>query len=129
MPDITATIREVSHNTAALDWATHEAWFESVLSDSDRLLLIGESEGEPVGVVRFDITGGKAELSIYMVSGQGKRGLGTELLLAAEQWLSKSRPDVRRLCAEVLDENLPSHRLFGSAGYSAGITGYSKRLQ
>ena len=121
-------IREKSRDSAPLDWSTHKSWFDAVLYDVNRVLLIGELDGQPVGVVRFDIAAGEAELSIYMVPGQDTRGLGAELLLAAEKWLSGSRPDVSRVCAAVLEDNLPSHRLFGSAGYKAGITNYSKRL-
>jgi RimJ/RimL family protein N-acetyltransferase len=123
------TIRTMSRNVASLDRASHKAWFDSVLSDSDRPLLIGESAGQPVGVVRFDIDNDTAELSIYMVPGNDQRGLGAELLMAAEKWLANSRPDVHVLQAEVRGGNVPSHRLFSAAGYLADTTKYIKRLQ
>jgi UDP-2,4-diacetamido-2,4,6-trideoxy-beta-L-altropyranose hydrolase len=40
------SVREMSLNSAPIDWSTHCAWFESVFSDPDRLLLIGESAGQ-----------------------------------------------------------------------------------
>jgi UDP-2,4-diacetamido-2,4,6-trideoxy-beta-L-altropyranose hydrolase len=123
------TVREMSLNSAPIDWPTHCAWFESVMSDPDRPLLIGESAGQPVGVVRFDITGDEADLSIYLVPGQANRGFGSDLLLVAEQWLINARPDLRLLSAEVLATNDKSQRLFAGAGYCAGTTEYSKKLR
>lgn len=122
-------IRQVSRNKAQLEWPAHKAWFDSIQRDSTKLLLIGESGGQPIGVVRFDVAKAIAELSIYMVPGQSGLGLGTELLLTAERWLAMTRPEVQMLSAEVLEDNLPSHRLFSGAGYRVNTTGYSKRLQ
>ena len=122
------SVRDVSLNSAPIEWTTHCAWFESVITDSDRLLLVGETDGQSVGVVRFDITGDEANISIYLVRGQSNRGYGTELLLVAEQWLVNARPDVQILRAEVLIANGKSHKLFSGAGYSADTTEFCKRL-
>jgi RimJ/RimL family protein N-acetyltransferase len=80
-------------------------------------------------VVRFDITGDEADLSIYLVPGQANRGFGSDLLLVAEQWLINARPDLRQMSAEVLATNDKSQRLFAGAGYRAGTTAYSKKLK
>lgn len=123
-----ATIRDVSLNSAPIEWTTHSAWFDSVIADPDRLLLVGEMDGQSIGVVRFDITGDEANISIYLVPGQSSRGYGTELLLVAEKWLANARSDVQILRAEVLDANGKSHKLFDGAGYSADTTEFCKRL-
>ena len=122
-------VREMSLDSAPIDWTAHCAWIESVLADANRLLLIGESEMQSVGVVRFDISGDTANLSIYLVPEQMNRGFGTELLVAAEQWLMSARPELRLLRAEVVAGNNKSHKLFQKAGYCAGTTEYSKRLK
>jgi UDP-2,4-diacetamido-2,4,6-trideoxy-beta-L-altropyranose hydrolase len=67
-------------------------------------------------------------VSIYTVPGHEQRGTGTEVLAAAEAWLSIHRPDVRRLHAEVLADNTPSYRLFAAAGYHCRSTLYAKRM-
>ena len=85
-------------------------------------------DGQSIGVVRFDITGDEANISIYLVPGQSSRGYGTELLLVAEKWLANARSDVQILRAEVLDANGKSHKLFDGAGYSADTTEFCKRL-
>lgn len=124
-----AAVRDSSLNSAPIDWTTHREWFDSVLADADRLMLIGESKGQSVGVVRFDVSGDTASLSIYLVPDQMNRGLGTELLFAAEQWLKDARPDLYFLRAEVLAVNKKSHRLFIEAGYDARPTEYIKRIK
>jgi UDP-2,4-diacetamido-2,4,6-trideoxy-beta-L-altropyranose hydrolase len=120
--------RAVSRNKDAIDQATHDAWFRSVLDDPDRMLLIGEQGGEPVGVVRFDIAGGESRVSIFLAPGLSGRGLGGDLLAAAEGWLVERRRDVKAVLAEVLDDNDPSHALFRAGGYRPHLTLYMKGL-
>jgi RimJ/RimL family protein N-acetyltransferase len=120
--------RAMSRGPEPLEWSSHCAWLESVMRDADRPLLIGERRAQPVGVVRFDIRGEAAEVSIYKVPGQLERGTGTELLIAAESWLRQVRPEVHYLMAEVLGHNTVSHALFVSAGYEAGSARFTKRV-
>jgi UDP-2,4-diacetamido-2,4,6-trideoxy-beta-L-altropyranose hydrolase len=122
------SVRRMSHRSAPVTWAEHEAWLEAVAADANRILLIGERHGRPVGVVRFDLDDTHAEVSIYRVPSPDGRGLGTALLRAAERWLATRRPDVRRLSADVLEGNEPSHRLFRSAGYRTRVRTYEKQV-
>jgi len=123
-----ASVRVMSRRPDPVGWAEHEAWLTAVGRDANRVLLIGERDGDPVGVVRFDVSAGDAEVSIYRVPASTEPGLGARLLRAAERWLAARRPDVTRLTAEVLDTNERSHRLFRSAGYQARSSTYEKRL-
>lgn len=122
------TVRAVSRSAELISWDDHQKWFASVLADRNRLLLIGWREGLPVGVVRFDILGDGAEVSIYLVPGIQGGGHGRDLLQSAERWFIANRPEIRRLLAHVLDGNEPSRRLFSGAGYQVESTCYSKRL-
>jgi RimJ/RimL family protein N-acetyltransferase len=121
-------VRMGSRSIDAIEWSAHVEWFESVKSCPDRLLLIGEERGSPVGVVRFDITKDAAEVSVYLTPGNSGRSLGFDLLAAAEYWLSENRKDVQFLDAEVLGENVPSRRLFSKARYAVNKTSYRKRI-
>jgi RimJ/RimL family protein N-acetyltransferase len=121
-------IRAVSRNTDIIKWEDHSHWFISVLSDSNRLLLIGESDGVPIGVVRFDIWNSEAEISIYLVPETKASVRGRDLLQAAEQWCSFNRPAVSTLRAHVLGANERSQHLFLAAGYDVESTCYLKRL-
>ena len=122
------SVRATSREHAPIQRAQHEAWLARTLADPQRVLLVGEENGTAVGVVRFDIAGDEAEVSIYLVPGRARVGLGSELLLAAESWMSRERIDLRRLRAEVLGSNERSHRLFRSNGYEARSTVYQKNI-
>lgn len=106
----------------------HERWFTAMLIDSARKMLIAEEGGVRVGVVRYDIAGDKAEVSIYLVPGNSGRGLGESILVAGEAWLSRACPDVRELRAVVRRENAASLRIFESAGFEPHSTVFSKRV-
>lgn len=122
-------IRAVSRNTAPITAENHQRWFDAVLNDAQRILLIGyHADGNAAGVVRFDVHDDGAEVSIYLVPGMQRRGLGAELLASAEQWLRTARSDIKIIRAEVLGDNQPSHRLFLAASYVRDSTCYFKKV-
>jgi UDP-2,4-diacetamido-2,4,6-trideoxy-beta-L-altropyranose hydrolase len=121
-------IRQVSRNADEIKREDHNRWIAIVLSDPNRPLLIGECNGSPVGVVRFDIDGTKAEVSIYLIPDGDNTTDGWSLLQTAERWLSVNRPQVVTLQAEVLETNERSQRLFLASGYQPGPDSYSKRV-
>jgi len=120
-------IRAVSRSSGLINWEDHSRWFTSLLSDSNRVLLIGQRDGVPIGVVRFDIQHHQAEVSIYLVP--GITGCGRDLLGSAEMWFAKNRLEVNILRADVLGGNERSHQLFLSSGYEVESTSYFKKLQ
>ncbi len=122
-----STIRKVSRNSAPIEWDDHCRWFASLLSDPNRVLLIGQRGDEAIGVVRFDVLDSQAEISIYLVP--GIVGYGFELLNSAESWFVENRRQVNRLNANVLEDNARSHKLFLSAGYRVESTTYFKKLR
>jgi RimJ/RimL family protein N-acetyltransferase len=122
------SIREVSSNAEMIGWQDHQRWFASVLDDTDIVLLIGQSAGHPVGVVRFDVQNDEAQISIYLIPEKLSSGLGSMLLQSAEQWLADNRPEVNRVRAHVLGANVRSQRLFSRAGYQVDSICFSKKL-
>jgi RimJ/RimL family protein N-acetyltransferase len=122
------SIREVSRNQNIIDWQDHQNWFASVLTNSDKILLIGHLAESPVGVVRFDKLNDGVEISIYVVPGSAFVGAGQSLLHSAEQWLVTNHPDVHKICAHVLGANERSQKLFSGAGYQVESIYYLKRL-
>lgn len=123
------SIRAVSRKTQLIEQSEHDAWFAAAIADESRILLIAEQRKQAVGVVRFDISGDRAEVSIFLVPGAERTGAGSDLLCAAEQWLAKQRPDVLFICAEVLSNNESSHQLFKSAGYQLLSATYMKKVE
>lgn len=121
-------IRAVSRNADPIERMDHEHWLTSVLSDQSRCLLIGELDGAPVGVVRFDIHNHEAEVSIYLVPDVNNSGCGRGLLQSAEVWMKKNRREVNTLRAQVLGANERSHHLFLAAGYEVEATSYFRKF-
>lgn len=122
------TVRSMSHDRRPISPEGHHAWLQAVLADPARDLLIGELNGEPAAVLRFDIAGARALVSIYAVPGQAGRGAGAAALAEGERWLRRHRPGVEFVDAVVLAGNEASHALFKSAGFEAVAQRYQKRI-
>jgi UDP-2,4-diacetamido-2,4,6-trideoxy-beta-L-altropyranose hydrolase len=122
------SVRRHTFGGDLIERPVHDAWMQATLNDSTRLLLIGERQGEPVGVIRFDLDGDAARISIYVVPGLTDRGLGSRLLASGAEWLKARRPEVASLVADVRADNEASHRLFGGAGFSRVSTTYRKSV-
>jgi UDP-2,4-diacetamido-2,4,6-trideoxy-beta-L-altropyranose hydrolase len=117
-----------SKNQNRIDYIDHCNWFNSVITNDRTFLLIGVSQGESIGVVRFDVEEFKACISIYVVPGVKYFGAGTDLLMAAEEWLKKFKPEVTLLMAEVLGENKRSQHFFSKNGYQALPLNFEKKV-
>ncbi len=110
-------VREASRTTAAVEPAEHESWLHEVIADPDRVLLIAELEGDPIGQVRFDRrTGDEREISVSLAATRRGSGLGTELIRLGTQWLQSEMGPVP-VIAEVRDGNDASMRAFRAAGF------------
>lgn len=117
-----------SRNTDFFTFDDHCIWLEEVLQDPQRLLLIGLHEGDDTGVVRFDIDGDRAEVSIFLAPGAMGHGLGRALLAAAEVRLQQEYPQVTRVDAWVNTNNPRSYLLFQHLGYSHQISRLEKEF-
>lgn len=107
----------------------HREWYAKALKDPDRILLVGEMDGQPVGVLRFDIEAKQATISIFLVPGIIGRGIGSELICTGSRWLSAHRPEVKVVNAEILGENIGSIRAFERAGYRLHHLTYQEKIQ
>jgi len=111
------TIRNHSRSSNEIEWAEHEKWFAKRCGQHNHPILIGQVQGQPVGVVRFDIRDNLAEVSIYRVPDSSLHGTGHKLLCEAEGWLKLNHPYVVAVHAQVLKENELSKRLFEKSQY------------
>lgn len=109
--------RRYSLNATIIALPDHQKWFSDVLKSSDQDLLIGEADGAPVGVLRFDHRETAATISVYLVPNRAGRGEGTQLLHAGSRWLAEFRLSAKAIDAEILYENKASRRAFAAAGY------------
>lgn len=97
---------------------THEDWVKAVIERADRDLIIGEVDGTPVGVLRYDHSREEAEVSVYLDPDRTGAGLGTALLRAGTEWIADRRRSVLRLTAAIHPENPGSIAAFRKAGFA-----------
>ena len=119
--------REQSRDTTPIAVDTHHEWLSQILSDSDRYLYVVETDGgSPVGTVRFDYQPDhNCEVSLTVNPEYRGKKYATPMLLAAEdQWWESVRESLDEILGSVTfrafikEGNLPSIRLFESAGYT-----------
>ena len=96
---------------------THRIWFKNTLTSHNRVLLIGEINDHPIGVVRYDFSGDNALISVYLAPGAQLQGIGTELIRSGSRWLKQNRTEIKTIAAEIMRENIASMRAFEKAGY------------
>lgn len=109
--------RRYFHDDRPVALENHREWYAGLLADPDRQMWIGELDGFPVGVIRFDKGGRDAIVSVYMVPGETGRGLGAGLIIAGCRAAAAHWPDLETIDAEVLAENTASERAFSKAGF------------
>lgn len=124
-----ARTRRHSHDPRPLTLEAHVQWFRECLRDRERVLLIGEAEQRPVGVLRYDIERNIATASIYLDPALHGQGYGSSLLMSGDRWLKQARPDVTRVRAEMAVDNHGSRSAFAAAGYRAHGLVFRKSLE
>ncbi len=100
----------------------HVRWFEGVLANPRRHLLIGEAGGIRYGTVRFDEIDDTAEISITVNPEFRGQGIGGKLLNAAAQW-AKEELHLGRIIAQIKQDNPASLAIFNKAGYEISAPG------
>lgn len=109
--------RAASFHSAAISWEDHARWFAERLQDAQSVIYIGENAaGERVGVVRFQINGESAVLSVNVAPEFRGQGWGKELIALATRSLVRAR-SARRIDALVKPDNQASVRLFEASGF------------
>lgn len=109
--------RAASFHSAAISWENHSRWFAERLQDPQSVIYIGENAAdEPVGLVRFQIKGESALLSVNVAPEFRGQGWGKELIAFCTRALVRAY-SVRRVNAFVKPDNQASVRLFEASGF------------
>ncbi len=123
-----SAIRAASRNKSIIERSSHQSWFQQMLVNENIVMLIIELNKTPIGVVRYDIQGEQAEVSIYLIQQEKSRGLGNVVLESSELWIASNRPTLKQLNAHVQVSNRASHKLFEKASYQLESLNYTKVL-
>ncbi|MCU7250653.1 UDP-2,4-diacetamido-2,4,6-trideoxy-beta-L-altropyranose hydrolase [Pseudomonas koreensis] len=122
-------VRRWSLETGVIEWPAHLNWLTASLSNPQRLLLIAEADDGPVGVLRYDLRGFEAEVSLYLFEGRFGLGWGRALLARGEAFVSAHWPSLTAITAQVLPANRPSLTVFHDAGFSQAACAFIKVLK
>jgi UDP-2,4-diacetamido-2,4,6-trideoxy-beta-L-altropyranose hydrolase len=125
------TVRQFSGAGSSIAPDDHRAWLTRVVADPGRALLIAQHQRGPLAVVRFDdLPTGEPEVSVYLDPAQQGSGWGTEVLIAAIQWL-KAHHRVHGVRARIHADNAASQRAFVGAGFRRldGEDGFQRWLR
>ena len=110
--------RAASFNSCPIDWDTHCSWFSQKLQYPNCLLLIcGDELGNSLGLVRFDLAGGEAIMSINLDPNMRGRGLAGFIIIRTIDELFK-RCNISKVSALIMPQNLRSAKVFKRAGFS-----------
>jgi UDP-2,4-diacetamido-2,4,6-trideoxy-beta-L-altropyranose hydrolase len=112
-----AAARTLSLAREPISWERHIEWFRARLSDPQSILYTAlNRQGHPVGMVRYQVDGTHAVLSIIVGAASRGKGNGRKMLfLSTEELFRNSR--VAAIHALVRISNQPSIRLFEGAGF------------
>jgi UDP-2,4-diacetamido-2,4,6-trideoxy-beta-L-altropyranose hydrolase len=113
-------------DTAPIPLETHRRWFCDTLVNPNRVLLIGEIDKRPVGVIRYDMSGEEALVSIYLVPGIQGHGVGTQLIREGSRWLRQFCTQIQVINADICRENVASLRAFEQAGFKEHHISYKE---
>lgn len=114
--------RRASLDPLPIAWDGHQRWFERMLGHPDRPLLVAVVGGEAVGVVRLDVEGTDALVSINVAPEWRGCGVGTAMLRAAVE-AAFAGMRLRRLRAQVKADNPASLSAFRRAGFTEEARG------
>lgn len=123
-------VRRYALDPSPIPYAQHEQWFQATLRQLDRILLVGEGGGgQPIGVLRYDLAGDEAEVSVYLRPECMGLGHGEAILRAGERWLAQEHPEIIRFKASIRAENAASKAVFGRLGYDQAYGIYTKDMK
>ena len=109
--------RAGSWDTGEIDPAEHATWFDGVLADPDRTLLVIQTEAGRAGSVRFDTDGEEAEISVMVSPALRGEGVGKRAIRESSELYLAAHPEIERVRAEIREDNPRSGRVFGQVGF------------
>ena len=121
-------VRCLSINPAEIDRDSHEQWYQQKLKDPNVVFLIGEADGNPIGVLRYEINDDLATVSTYLAPGKPGQGFGSKMLEAGNQWLINYQPAIRIIEAHILQDNKASQSAFKKVGYEEELSVFRYRF-
>jgi RimJ/RimL family protein N-acetyltransferase len=116
--------REASFHTECIPFEEHAQWFASKLADPQmRIFIAVDNYGREIGYVRFDLSGGEAEISVSVDQSERGKGYGVAVIKNGSDHLLTTEP-VQRIVAHIKTNNPASVVAFERAGFT--FRGYTQ---
>lgn len=111
-----------------LSFSSHMIWLESTLASECRKLLLVYNANADIGVLRYDLVGKKADVSIYLNPLFIGKGLGRVVLESGTTWLKQNCSEVNLVRAKILPDNNASIKTFESVGFLKTFIQYEMEI-
>jgi len=111
-------VRASSFSTEIIPWEDHLNWLKMKVSEPGHkhYIIIQSDSGSPIGQVRFDSLGDKAEIHVSIASHFHGHGYGSQAISIASKQLLKET-EIKRIYANIRPDNISSIRAFANAGF------------
>ncbi len=110
--------RRNSFNHHVISHEEHEAWFDRLMSDPNRIQYILMDGDNSVGQLRIDITEEVAEISYSIAPNERGKGYGHRIIDLAKQVIEGEYPFIKTLKAAVKPNNVASISCFENNGFA-----------
>ncbi len=112
-------VRRSAFHSGSISWEEHKKWFATKLGDPNCYIFMAlDGLGKPIGQIRFDVSGDRAETDISVVREKRSHGFGQQIIKSGVAELCK-QTFIHSACALVKIENIASIRAFQKAGFKA----------
>lgn len=100
-------------------WEAHKRWYTFIINSPSYLFYTVESLGrEFLGTVKFEVVSKtKANISIYLVEKIRGKGYSEATIFHSIEELKFEKPQIKRICAYILEENEISKKTFTKNGF------------
>ena len=113
--------REMSMSSSVISPVEHSNWFANMLANEDHIGLIGEINGQKIGVVFMVICAGTSKVSINLNPRHRGKGFAASLLRSSILEVQKFFPTLQQFTAEIKDTNTASMKIFVQNGFNMHI--------
>ncbi|GCC50610.1 hypothetical protein SanaruYs_08250 [Chryseotalea sanaruensis] len=111
-------VREFALNQSEIQWLDHKMWFANKLKSNHCFYYLLMQGDEPIGSIRFDIDTNEAMISYLLDPKYHGMGFGRILLKKGiEQFKQEAGHQITRITGWVINENLPSVKVFENLGF------------
>lgn len=110
--------RQMSHETEIIDLEQHNTWYSNSLVSKSLILLICENkDSEKISLISFKISQSDAIISINLNPTKRGSNLAKPCLVKSIDFFSEHYCEVKRLVAEIKEENIASQKTFSGIGF------------